>query len=203
MLRSLIWTSHLLCLTSAQNVREEWLLPQVITPVKPVHEHPNISTVNRRLGFVTLHVPQGYYPDAFFLFIHIPKAGGTTFNVRSCPVIISDCGASCGCGNCGLPFFNSGSDYPVLHTLMQSQCPLFSYEINYAGFKYAFSHPVPKQGRPIYMLTILRNPVRVLLFISYVLQFLIFGRSTTTSDLKLGITCLILMRSTAVGTDRH
>lgn len=148
-----------------QHALANWAVPDVIRPVRSVHAHANITLALRRVGFITLHVPEGYYPDAFFLFIHVPKAGGTTFNVRSCPVVLQECGQSCGCGNCGLPFFNSGSSkYPVLHDLMSGTCPILSYEMNYDGFHYAFNHPIPFQGRPIYMLTMIRKPVSLLYY---------------------------------------
>ena len=147
-------------LTTAQTT-EDWRIPEVIKPVRPIQQHGNISMALRRYPFITLHVPKGYFPNAFFLFIHMPKNGGTTFNVRSCPRVLSHCGSVCGCGNCESPYFYSGERgevYPVLNDFMSGTCPLLSFEIDYSGFEWAYNHPVPYKGRTLYAMTLIRNP---------------------------------------------
>lgn len=133
-------------------------MPTVVHPIRPIDTNENISRIPRMMEFITLHILKDYYPDAFFLFVHIPKTGGTTFNVRSCPIVLQDCGESCGCGNCGFPFFNSGEVYPDVNNLMLGSCPMLSYEINYPGFKLAVWSPPPLRSRRLHMITLIREP---------------------------------------------
>lgn len=155
-----ILIAALFCTSSAQ-LTKNWWTPEVILPVQNVLANENISTRSGFLQNILLHVPLGYYPDAFFFFIHIPKSGGSSFNLRICPNVLSDCGVECGCGNCGQPtWIDNPTIFPNLFDYANNLlCPILSFEMPFEGFWEAYREPArPEIKRKTYMITFIRNP---------------------------------------------
>lgn len=156
------WAAFLVAIIGAVSAQRstDWKIPEVIEPTKRIYSHKNLSDVAGKTSAVNLYIPKNYYPGHFFVFIHIPKSGGGAFNYRTCPKHVSACGESCGCGNCGLPYYGkSGMSPPDLRSYQKGSCPILSYEINYTSFKSAFYSPKPARGRDIRMLTMIRDPI--------------------------------------------